>query len=120
MLLQPFIRCTQVSLLITSLLVAAACRARQYLLTGTFSPRARQCYYAFGNRPVFSVPHRARAHARSRTMRRESRSALLLWALASARAQTGSITLVESDKAFEHEVMGGDVCRRVQEAGPGW
>jgi hypothetical protein len=52
-------------------------------------------------------------------MRRESRSALLLWALASAHAQTGSITLVESDKAFEHEVMGGDVCCRVQEAGPG-
>ena len=47
-------------------------------------------------------------------MRRESRSALLLWALASVHAQTGSITLVESDKAFEHEVMGGDVCCRVQ------
>ena len=54
-----------------------------------------------------------------KALSRESRSALLLWALASAHAQTGSITLVESDKAFEHEVMGGDVCCRVQEAGPG-
>ena len=37
-------------------------------------------------------------------------SALLLWAVASVHAQTGSITLVESDKAFEHEVMGSDAC----------
>ena len=43
----------------------------------------------------------------------------MLWALASVHAQTGSITLVESDKAFEHEVMGGDACCRVQEVGPG-
>ena len=40
-----------------------------------------------------------------------------LWALlhalslaALARAQTGSITLVESDNAFEHEVMEGESC----------
>ena len=74
--------------------------------------------------PCFLPPivPRSRAHAESSYMRRESRSALLLWALplASVHAQTGSITLVESDKAFEHEVMGGDVCCRVQEAGPGW
>jgi len=67
-----------------------------------------------------SILRRARASSKS-TMRRGARSgssALLLWALASVHAQTGSITLVESDKAFEHEVMGGDACCRVQEVGP--
>ena len=42
-MLRPFIRCAQVSLLITSLFFAAARRARQYLLSDAFSARARQC-----------------------------------------------------------------------------
>ena len=64
-------------------------------------------------------PSRKFCKSAMRCASRGGGSALLLWALASVHAQTGSITLVESDKAFEHEVMGGDACCRVQEVGPG-
>ena len=38
-------------------------------------------------------------------------AALLLWgSLSLVNGQTGSITLLESDQAFEHEVMSSDSC----------
>ena len=35
---------------------------------------------------------------------------LWLWAASMVHCQTGSITLLESDKAFEHEAIGSDAC----------
>ena len=63
MLLQPFIRspsAAQVSLLITSFLVAAARRARQYIPFDALSPRARQCQIV----PCFLSPIVPLARAR--------------------------------------------------------
>ena len=51
------------------------------------------------------------ASAREMALRGQLSALLHALSLAAlARAQTGSITLVESDNAFEHEVMEGESC----------